>query len=512
MPRSTIRCPGPAIPRNANTSSFQVAPNLTRTKFLLFLSGLLLILFAWATATPMFAVPDEISHFVTALGATNFQFDSRVDLNGFYDWGFDCFAFQNEVPASCYEVSWNSSITTMPVTTSGYLPTFFLIVSLPLHFSTGLNSFIVARTWIAIINFSVLAIGFHYFFQSRLNRSSALIILLVLSPFPLYFMASINPSGLAYSLTFLLAVFILKSLSEPVPQNWKWVITFLTLAFLTVRRDSIVWVGVIGVAIVSFSQVRSFVQDLLKPNGQLKSALLKTIPLVLAGLTVAYITSQYARAFLRNGEGVDLTQIRVGVGNIYPVFLQLLGKYGWLSEDLPDEIYALFTSILIVIFAFVTIVGSEPFRRTFLKIICSAFCLLVFGSVLRPGYLQGRYFFPAFAFGVVCASYALAYRSGQLSKQASTTLFGLVTAGLSILHLVSFFEVAKRFSDGSSTSFPNAISSPIGLLQLPIFAYLIVYALGLFLIFYSLREFSNSPSQNNEVLVALPSESNQDEP
>ena len=174
-------------------------------------------------------------------------------------------------------------------------------------------------------------------------------------------------------------------------------------------------------------------------------------------------------------------------------FLQLLGNYGWLSERLPNEIYALFSSILILIFALVAIVGSEPFRRAFLLTICSAFCLLFLGSALRPGYLQGRYFFPGFAFGVVCASYALNERFDQLSKQASARLFGLGATALSILHLVSFFEVAKRFSDGSSSSFPNAISSQVGLVQLPIFAYLCIYAFGLLLVFNSLRNFKKSP-------------------
>lgn len=448
----------------------------------------------WAMATPMFAVPDEISHFVTALGATNFQFGSPVDLNGFYDWGFDCFAFQREVPASCYEVSWNPSITAMPVTTTGYLPTFFLIVSLPLHLFTGLNSFIVSRAWVTIVNFSVLAIGFHYFFQSRLNRSSALVALLIMSPFPLYFMASINPSGLAYSLTFLLAVILLKGCTEPVARNWKLITIFLTLTFLTVRRDSIVWLGVIGIAMIPFPQVRNFLRGLLKGGAQGKRNSLRVIPLVLASLTVAYFSSQYARGFLQNAQELNLNQIRAGVGTIYPVFLQLLGKYGWLSERVPNEIYALFTSILILIFALVIILGAEPFRRAFVLVICGAFCLLLFGSALRPGYLQGRYFFPAFAFGVVCASYALTNRFDHLPKQASARLFGLGTTGLSILHLVSFAEVAKRFSDGSSSSFPNAISSPVGLLELPIFAYLLVYAVGLFLIFSSLKKFRNSIS------------------
>jgi len=447
----------------------------------------------WAMATPMFAVPDENFHFVTALGATNFQFGSPVNLNGFYDSGYDCFAFLREVPASCYEMSWNSSITTMPVTTTGYLPTFYLIVSVPLHLVTGLQSFIVSRAWITIVNFSVLTIGFHYLFQSRINRSSALIALLTLSPFPLYFMASINPSGLAYSLTFLLAVILLKGFTEPVARNWKLITILLTLTFLTVRRDSIVWVGVIGIAIIPFPPVRNFLQGLPKGNGQRKRNSLRVIPLVFASLAIAYFSSQYARGFLKNAQDLDLNQIRAGLGNIYPVLLQLLGDYGWLSERMPNEIYALFTSILLLIFALVIILGAEPFRRAFVLIICGAFCLLLFGSALRPGYLQGRYFFPAFAFGVVCASYALTNRFDQLSKQASARLFGLGATALSILHLVSFFEVAKRFSDGSSSSFPNAISSQVGLLQLPIFAYLCIYASGLLLVFNSLRNFKKSP-------------------
>ena len=495
MPRSTIKSRGLTALKETDTSRFslQVTSSLSSNQFFLFLFGLFLIMAVWAMATPMFAVPDEISHFVTALGATNFQFASPVDLNGFYDWGFDCFAFQREVPASCYEVSWNSSITTMPVTTTGYLPTFFLIVSLPLHLFTGLNSFIVSRAWIMIVNFSVLAIGFHYFFQSRINRSSALIALLILSPFPIYFMASINPSGLAYSLAFLLAVILLNGFTKPVARNWKLITILLMLTFLTVRRDSVVWIGVIGIAIIPFLQVRNFLGRLLSQRGPRKQNSLRIIPLIVSSLVVVYISSRYVETFLRNSPDLNLTQIRRGVANIYPVFLQLLGNYGWLSERLPNEIYALFSSILILIFALVAIVGSEPFRRAFLLTICSAFCLLFLGSALRPGYLQGRYFFPGFAFGVVCASYALNERFDQLSKQASARLFGLGATALSILHLVSFFEVAKRFSDGSSSSFPNAISSQVGLVQLPIFAYLCIYAFGLLLVFNSLRNFKKSP-------------------
>ena len=93
----------------------------------------------------------------------------------------------------------------------------------------------------------------------------------------------------------------------------------------------------------------------------------------------------------------------------------------------------------------------------------------------------------------VCASYALRSLRSTFKQRAEGCSVS-VLLGLSILHLVSFAEVAKRFSDGSSSSFPNAISSPVGLLALPIFAYLLVYAVGLFLIFSSLKNFRNSIS------------------
>ena len=379
----------------------------------------------------------------------------------------------------------------MPVTTTGYLPTFYLIVSVPLHLVTGLQSFIVSRAWIAIVNFLVLIIGFHYLFQSRLNRSSALIALLILSPFPLYFMASINPSGLAYSLTFLLAVILLKGFTEPVARNWKLITILLTLTFLTVRRDSIVWVGVIGIAIIPFPPVRNFLQGLPKGNGQRKRNSLRVIPLVFASLAIAYFSSQYARGFLKNAQDLDLNQIRAGLGNIYPVLLQLLGDYGWLSERMPNEIYALFTSILLLIFALVIILGAEPFRRAFVLIICGAFCLLLFGSALRPGYLQGRYFFRV-ALGVVCASYALTNRFDQLSKQASARLFGL-----ELLRFQFFtschFSSSKTFLRWIVILIPECDLESSWLAataNLCLFMYL---CFGLLLVFNSLRNFKKSP-------------------
>ena len=250
-------------------------------------------------------------------------------------------------------------------------------------------------------------------------------------------MASINPSGLAYSLAFLLAVILLNGFAKPVARNWKLITILLTLTFLTVRHDSVVWIGVIGIAVVPFLQVRNFLGRLLSQRGPRKQNSLRMIPLIVSSLVVVYISSRYVETFKEltgpksdaNSTGSRqhlsgfFTTREITVG--YPNGYQTRSTLFLFDFDSDFNAHCAF-------------VGSEPFRRAFLLTICSAFCLLFLGSALRPGYLQGRYFFPGFAFGVVCASYALNERFDQLSKQASARLFGLGATALSILHLVSF--------------------------------------------------------------------------
>ena len=455
---------------------------------------------SWSLTTPMFGVPDENSHFISSLGAVNFDFGTEVQVDGYFGAGSDCFIFQPDIPSSCYDKSWDSSITTLETTTNGYTPLFYLIASAPLHVFEDQASFLVVRLWITLVNLLILAVGFRFLFAPQVTMQKIIIGSLVVLPFPAYIVASVNPSGMAYSLAFTLSVVLLRATQQHFSRPWRWILLPFLLSFLLVRRDSIIWLLVFFAAILFTRPFRGLFKQKTHDSRRLVQLLLaSSIGLALLLISGAF---DYAIQFRSYLSSTSFDQLKFGLAQIYTNFLQFIGVFGWLTTPLPNEIYGLATALLSILFMLVYVFGEKTYRKAFEAIILMSIVMLVLLNALRPNYAQGRYLLPAFSFAIVFGCFALEKIDLAEFKQTYLNRFCLLWAiSLTLVSGLSYLQVLKRFSLGAPSSFIDGLTAKAGFLNLPGYVYVSFHLLGVALLFLPL--FNQNPADRGEKKGAL---------
>lgn len=442
----------------------------------------------------MFGVPDENSHFISSLGATSFDFDTKVRVEGFYSAGSDCFIFRPDVPSTCYEKSWDPSPLTLETTTDGYTPFFYIVASIPLHIVNGPSSFIVARLWITLVNFLILAIGLSSLLKPRVTLQTNVLTSLLILPFPAYIIASVNPSGMAYSLAFTTTVLLVGTFQGALSRWQSLMILPFLLGFLLVRRDSIIWLVILLIALSLTSDFRRFVRAKL-PSGNrfLKIFLLcSTIFLIF----VASNAASYAFSFSSSFSSLSFDDMKFGLGQVYINFIQFLGIFGWLTVTLPNEIYVLSAVLLFSLFTGVFVLGEKSYRSALEATIVLTILMLIFANALRPSYVQGRYILPAFSFAVVFSVFALkGFLTTNINRIYILRFSVLWTLSFTLVSGIAFLQVAKRFSHGEPSSFADGLRERIGILVLPGYIYLCFYVFGVLLFFLPLFRLLNEDSK-----------------
>lgn len=454
--------------------------------FRLMMVGLALVLISWCLATPMFGVPDENTHFIAAVGARHLDFDTNIQVDGFFTSGYDCFVFQPEIPADCYEPDWDPSIQEMETRTAGYSPLFYLVASPPLLIFSNTESFLAVRIWVTFLNFLLISTALKIVINSVRNPAALIPLSLVLLPFPMYFAGSISPSGTAYALALLCSALLYKILLENYTKKTLVGFVLSLLGFILIRRDSVIWVAVMLSSVTFFEPFRSAIRKSLNRNFGKKKVQLITI---IALAVVFRYAGNYSLSFIRQIRSLSLPDLTYGISQVYTNFIQFEGVYGWLTEAIPNEIYVLISVVIFGIWAYSFTFGRSIFTLVLLSLPLVAILVLVLGNAVRPNYLQGRYLFPTFAFLLVSQSHSLnSYRISNVNWVVQRKVKGLLFFITSSISLVSFSESAKRFSAGSSSGYSEILHGQVGPLNLPIFWLAAVYLLGLGLIFVPVTE------------------------
>jgi|GEM_PF-1496898 len=403
----------------------------------------------WALMLPALGTADEPAHYSRVLAAARVDFEAPHDVQGFFSAESECFIFQPDIPSTCSEAMWDSTITSIESKTEGYSHFYYILMSLPSIFAGGsVTSFLFTRLWGALLA-SIIVGRATYFLLKGTRRSSYYgLLTLPLLALPTSFMGSVNPSGLTYAVGYLLGaqIFTLSRKSH-LPQVLSGEILLTAAAFLLLRRDSIFFIALPSCFFV-YELVRRARSDALKVRR--KNFTFWTISLLTLGtLLFGWLgLADYAINFVRASGGPSWNTLKQGLDLTYTFIYQMLSVFGWLTTPTRNEIFVL-TLMLVGIAFLLPISIAQKGQQwsvglTFLFLLCSGTLL----NSVRSPYVQGRYLLPALSI-FLAASLAACLAESSFAPRA--TFFYLVASLQSICLFGSFYAVAHRFSVGLSS-------------------------------------------------------------
>lgn len=427
---------------------------------LLFLSSFGLCL-TWAAATPMFGVPDEISHMVRAAAAARGDLDGRpvgdgtrmyraplVLVPGSKITGTPsdlCYAFTSSQSADCMVLSSDLQEGLLVSTASSYPPLYYLLVGWPSRIfqsSHGLYAMRAASAlWFAAL-ISLAAASLH---RSRLPPIAFCGLALAATPMAWFVGASVSPSSMAIGAG--LAAWCGGYLLFNEPEEgvsvataaWRFGLPLCLL--LLVRRDSLLWGGLMVVTLLLVVERKRFKVLIRSPHALGWGAMS-----ISCAISASRTGFQEGSRVLLGGDSPGSAAKAFGA---LPYYIhQMIGVLGWLDTFLPSLAYVLWFMAFGTVF-----LCSLAFGRWRFSAVCAFVVIVLLGSIVAVGaqrfpYFQGRYALP-FAVGApIFAGVGIARLGMRLPRRPLV----LVLSATSIIHLVAFYQQYRRYAISGSTS------------------------------------------------------------
>jgi hypothetical protein len=345
------------------------------------------LMVVWAVTNPMFASPDEPAHMVRAQGIVRGQLEGPYQVDGIPVDDIACLAFHPEVSADCMALEWAEAPTFEDSTATNYPPLFHFLAGLPSLFVHGLTGAYVMRLWMALICASLLAFAGALLFSRYPSRFMVLGWALSVTPMVLFLSATVNPSGLAVALGAVVwaSGMVLADPGRDTDKRWlKRVLLTSALAFLLVRRDSLLWLGAIGGSLVALSP------DLLRLAWLRRKA---AVGVATAGVVAGVLWVAPSWSVLSAGNNVRNRWASIP-NDTYTYVKQAVGWFGWLDTPLSDPVMV---TALVVMGTFLLrgLAASGGAVTRALAVVGTLVFLvpLVFAEFRYP-YFQGRYYLP----------------------------------------------------------------------------------------------------------------------
>jgi len=235
---------------------------------------------------------------------------------------------------------------------------------------------------------------------------------------------------------------------------------FATNLLLLLRRDSLLWVAVIGLfglLFVPWPQVRAVATD--------KSMFLWVpITAISVLLQIFLWGGESSTNFIQSGKeqsDVFAHGTWLGLANLNDYVSQTVGKFGWLDVELPGQLYTL---LYFALGGFVLLGLVSGARRLATSIgvgIAMWVCAAAVIGYLRFPYFQGRY---AIGF-VLCVllACAVAISEGELPKRVESRVVLVFGVMFLVGQIFSYLQNIRRYSvglNGTWFSYRNAAWSP----------------------------------------------------
>jgi hypothetical protein len=394
------------------------------------------LMVVWAVTNPMFASPDEPAHMVRAQGIVRGQLEGPYQVDGIPVDDIKCLAFHPEVSADCMALEWAEAPTFEDSTATNYPPLFHFLAGLPSLFVHGLTGAYVMRLWLAVLCAGLLAFAGAILVKRYPSRFMILGWALSVTPMVLFLSATVNPSGLAVALGAVIwaSGMVLTDPGRDTDKRWlKRVLLTSALAFLLVRRDSLLWLGAIGGSLVALSP------ELLRLAWLRRKA---AVGVAAVGVVAGVLWVAPSWSVLSAGNNGRNRWAAIP-NDTYTYVKQAVGWFGWLDTPLSDPVMvtalvALGTFLLLGLAA-----STGAVTRTLAVVGTLVFLVPLVFAEFRYPYFQGRYYLPLAIGGFFLAGRSLA--TVDLPRRLQSRFVGLVGVTWAVMQVWAIVVNVRRY-------------------------------------------------------------------
>ncbi|TEX47793.1 MAG: hypothetical protein B7C54_01635 [Acidimicrobiales bacterium mtb01] len=412
---------------------------------------LLPLSFVWALTNPMFASPDEPTHIARAQGFSRFDFSAPYETDGLPMNGADCYRFDANVTADCADLDWGANGTEVNTKTRDYPPLFHAVAAVPALFASGLGGAYVMRLWMAVVCSSLLAWAGALMIRRGGGRWPLAGFVIALTPMAVFVTSTVNPSGITVAFSALtVGGVVARSIHRDRSAGPLWAVGLGVCGLLLVRRDSVLWVVILTVALAPIALAdRGLTAFFRRLDPRRWSTRGKSTALLgVAGLVmiVAYWVGPIVHRFFTRGE-VGGNGSRWQGLEVMRIYLdQMFGTFGWIDTFIGQEATAVLSGLSLA----VILVGLSGGRRNLVVAeVVSLIALLTtpvaFGFFLYP-YFQGRYLLPIWVIVAVVSAFAV--HSSDLGPRMGQRLAVIVMVLWGLVHIWSLIQNLRRYAVG----------------------------------------------------------------
>lgn len=421
---------------------------------------------AWAVASPLMSVPDEPAHTIHAAAVVRGQLSgdpveqqgwTRVTVPEYVaqTTSLPCFAFNDDVDASCQATVSDSDADTSAVTTAGsYDPVYYAFVGLPSLVLDGKASLYAMRGFSVILSAALLASAVAALVQRRSSRWSLMAVVVLTTPMVLFITGSVNPSSMEISAAVALFAWLTllrERADEGLPVHRIAMVAVSASLLANTRSIGLLWLLVIVVASTL---------DLA-----LWRRLLRSVAFWVAAAVIG-AASVFSLLWVLATQSLSPTVPNPGVGSTFEsgfirmIFLTFengqgyVGIFGWLDAPAPATTVVLWSCCMIVLVLAALVFGRGP-ARLGTAVLALAFVVappIIQGiAVTDYGYIwQSRYILAVLVCVLLSAGAALDEAFPAPTTGRMKTLVVVVLAALGVMQLHTFVWTLRRYVVGWS--------------------------------------------------------------
>jgi hypothetical protein len=333
-------------------------------------------------------------------------------------------------------LEWAEAPTFEDSTATNYPPLFHFLAGLPSLFVHGLTGAYVMRLWLAVLCAGLLAFAGAILVKRYPSRFMILGWALSVTPMVLFLSATVNPSGLAVALGAVIwaSGMVLTDPGRDTDKRWlKRVLLTSALAFLLVRRDSLLWLGAIGGSLVALSP------ELLRLAWLRRKA---AVGVAAVGVVAGVLWVAPSWSVLSAGNNGRNRWAAIP-NDTYTYVKQAVGWFGWLDTPLSDPVMvtalvALGTFLLLGLAA-----STGAVTRTLAVVGTLVFLVPLVFAEFRYPYFQGRYYLPLAIGGFFLAGRSLA--TVDLPRRLQSRFVGLVGVTWAVMQVWAIVVNVRRY-------------------------------------------------------------------
>lgn len=427
----------------------------------------------WSLAMPLFASADEPAHVVRAAAVGRGELTGRTpdsdDLKGFvyvtlpavYESSgrnVGCFVRDEDVDALCFDFRGSETRTKSMVTEAGrHPPTYYAVVgAVSRVWPRAAGATYLMRATTVAITALFVTMAARALARLAAPRIALAGLAVALTPMVLTFSGAVNPSALeiaAALATWACGLVLVAELREGKSPG-RGLVTQLGVAataFVLARQTSMFWLGLVGLILVCLLGRDALHRLWRSTTARVWAAV---VVVCTVGQLVWIVAADGLELSVLPGVDPDLSNREIArrtVGRSFDLFIEMLGRPGWLETALPGLTYLLLIAVLSALVLLAVAVGARRYMVAMLVAIAvtvAAPIVLESWQARSYGfYWQGRYTLP-FAVGVpLLAGFALQSDAGRrlLRSRLLPTLGGLLV----VAQLLAFNQALRRWSVGA---------------------------------------------------------------